>query len=218
MRKSVLEESHLFVFPWCPIVCQALTTARCHMHSIHAWKEGVLWWRVAQGCHPGCRETKAPGGTAVRSRGDMEPRSCHPLSEAPYSLASCHPCSLRLQIFPPPSICHSWVPRDANAIPLPCSMDKKLCSEVGLVGSLTVVIRKDPGFGWGFVVCLVVGLQQWASSRAPSIIIYECSTEIWSCQEVMKPNACWLHHLAVVAVILTDHWQNRILPLLKQTT
>lgn len=49
----------------------------------------------------------------------------------------------------------------------------------------------------------------------PSKITYECSTETKSCQEVIKPNARWLHHLAVVAVILTDHWQSRILPLLK---
>lgn len=44
--------------------------------------------------------------------------------------------------------------------PLPCSMNKKLCSELGLVGSLTPIIRQDSGFGWGFVVCLLVGLQQ----------------------------------------------------------
>lgn len=44
--------------------------------------------------------------------------------------------------------------------PLPCSMNKKLCSELSSVGSLTAIIRKDSGFGGGFVVCLVVDLQQ----------------------------------------------------------
>lgn len=122
MGKS--EESHLFVFPWWPCL-SGTDNAPCHVHSIHAWKEGVLWWRVAQGCHPGCRETKAPGGTAVRSRGDMEPRSCHPPSEAPYSLTSCHPCSLVPQIFPPPSACHSRAPRDANAIPSPLQHEQE---------------------------------------------------------------------------------------------
>lgn len=90
----------------------------------------------------------------------MEPRSCHPPSEAPYSLTSCHPCSLGPQIFPPPSACHSRAPGMLMLYPLPYSMNKKLCSELGLAGSLTAIIRKDSEFGWGFVVCLVVGLQQ----------------------------------------------------------
>lgn len=39
-----------------------------------------------------------------------------------------------------------------------CSRNKKLCSELALVGSFASVIRKDVGFGWGFVVCAVAGL------------------------------------------------------------
>lgn len=131
-------------------------------------------------------------------------------AEGTWSLAAVT-LRVKLPIHSPPAIHAHWGPRYSPLpllvtqeppgmlmlYPLPYSMNKKLCSELGLAGSLTAIIRKDSEFGWGFVVCLVVGLQQWASSCAPSIIIYEHSTETRSCQEVIESNAHWLHCLAV---------------------
>lgn len=219
MRKPGFGESldlkkAIFYFPLMPYCLAGCDNARCHVHSIHVWKEGVRWWKDVQDCHLGCRETKAPGGTAVRSRRDVEPCSCHAPSEVPYSLASCYPCSSGLQIFP-----YFPLPLLVTAEPqrmlMPYSflwnMNKKLCSKFCLGGSFTPLIRKNSGFAWGFVVWFVAGLQWRASSHPPSRLNY-----LWmfhrdqTCQKIIKPNARRLPYLAVVAVVLADRWESRI--------
>lgn len=61
--------------------------------------------------------------------------------------------------FPLPLLVTDEPPGMLMPYPLLCSINKKLCSELALVGSFTPLIRKDSGFGWGFVVCFVAGLQ-----------------------------------------------------------
>lgn len=52
--------------------------------------------------------------------------------------------------------------------PLLCSMNKKLCSELALVGSFASVIRKDLGFGRGLLSVLLQGCSDQTAPAPPA--------------------------------------------------
>lgn len=148
-----------FYFPLMPYCLTGSDNARSHVHSIGgrggAYPSEKMHKAVISAAEKQkLQEALLPGAEGTWSLAAVTLRGKLPIHSPPAIRAR-----RGSRYFPLPLLVTDEPPGMLMPYPLLCSMNKQPSSELGLVGSFAPLIRKDLGFGWGFVVCFVVGLQ-----------------------------------------------------------